>query len=328
MRTTLNGYVVEDDILWLYQYFGYGAFSPQTVRDALDSCPEGEELVLEINSPGGSVFAGFEMYSVLRAADRPTVAEVQSLAASAASTLMLGCDRVLLSPVAQVMIHLPAMVTDGDAGDHRDSIRVLESITESILNAYELRCRGRSSRDELARMMQRTTWMSAQEALDAGLADGVLYADGETPIFPSAIVNAVGGGIRALASVGGMPSAAELRARWEAAGGAGASTPHQSAAPTASPQGEADPARGAGERATTQGRPYEAQTDGGEAPEGGDAWPEWRSVILGRLETGPDSGEDPERGRQSTGPADAAPGGLTSDAARELALLELIGAAD
>lgn len=31
MRTTLNGYVVEDDILWLYQYFGYGAFSPQTV---------------------------------------------------------------------------------------------------------------------------------------------------------------------------------------------------------------------------------------------------------------------------------------------------------
>ena len=319
MRTTLNGYVVEDDYLWVYQYYGYGAFSPQTVRDALAACPEGEDLTLEINSPGGSVFAGFEMYSVLRASDRRTVAEVQSLAASAASTLMLGCDRVLLSPVAQVMIHLPSVVTDGDAWDHRDSIRVLESLTESILNAYELRCRGRSSRAELERMMERTTWMSAQEALDAGLADGVLYADGETPIFPSAIVNAVGGGIRALAaSGGGMPSAAELLARWEADGGAegavegrrgaqGSPSPAAAAAPSPAGGGKGCPpaaqARpcGAGERATTQGRPYEAQTDGG---------------------------EDPGDGRQSTGSADAAPGGLTSDAARELALLELIGAAD
>ena len=68
MRATLNGYVVADDDVWIYEFFGYSVFSPATVRQAIQDNPDGEELVLELNSPGGSVFAGFEMYSVLRRA--------------------------------------------------------------------------------------------------------------------------------------------------------------------------------------------------------------------------------------------------------------------
>ena len=66
MRKQLNGEVVGDQDLWLYQFFEVPAFSPQTIRTAVEENPEGEDLVLEINSGGGSVFAGFEMYSVLR----------------------------------------------------------------------------------------------------------------------------------------------------------------------------------------------------------------------------------------------------------------------
>lgn len=217
MRETLNGYVVADDEKWLYDWFDIRAFSPDTVRQALRNNPIGEELVLEINSPGGSVFAGFEIYSVLRSArDVQTCVEIQSLAASAASTLMLGADRVMISPVAEVMIHLPATSTDGDREAHRDSIKVLDTITNSILDGYEAKCRGKTGRDELRRMMNASTWLTAREALDAGLVDGILYqnAGTEDNIMPSGITNAVGGGIRALAGCCSVPDSATLLARY------------------------------------------------------------------------------------------------------------------
>ena len=215
MRVTLNGYVVADDDAWLYELFGYRAFGPADVRQALERCPEGETLVVEINSPGGSMFSGFEIYSVLRAAQTPTRAEIQSLAASAASTLMLGCDEVWASPVAQVMIHLPRTVTDGDQGAHRESIQLLDKAASSILAGYEAKCRGKRSREELEQMMASETWLTAQEALEAGLVDGILYQEDTAATLPAQVVNAAGGGIRALAAGGGLPSPAELRSRYE-----------------------------------------------------------------------------------------------------------------
>ncbi len=219
MRVQLNGYVVADDDVYFYRFFGIICFSPRDVRQFLASNPKGEDLVLEINSPGGSVIPGFEMYSALRAnrGNVHVVAEVQSLSASAASVLMLGCDRVMLSPVAQVMIHLPSTTTEGNVNDHRAAIRMLESTTTSILNAYELKVGGKLTREDLDDLIRAETWMPAQQAVSAGLADGILYQEGETPlVIPENITNAVGGGIRALAmSSGAMPSAESLRARYQ-----------------------------------------------------------------------------------------------------------------
>lgn len=204
MRVRLNGEVVADGDKWLYDFFEVPAFSPQTVRDAIDQTPEGEELVLEINSGGGSVFAGFEMYSVLRNAilrNTPTrtVAEIQSLAGSAASVVMTGCDEVTASPVAQVMIHLPSTATYGDRYDHQNSIGVLDSVTDSILNAYVVKAGAKSTRAELRGLMRASTWLTAPEARGLGLVDRIL---GEEDVDPAAVLNACGGGrgIRAMAA--------------------------------------------------------------------------------------------------------------------------------
>ena len=229
MRVTLNGYAVADDDLWVYKFFKMAAFSPDMVRQAILLNPKGEELVFEVNSPGGSVLAGHEMYSVLRSAHGRirTSAEVQSLAASAASVMMLGCDRIALSPVAQVMIHLPMVCTEGGVAAHQASIRMLESTRTAILNAYELRCSGKSNREQLEAMVDQESWFPAQEAVAAGLADSILYQDGEEPLtIPSAMTNAVGGGIRALAnSAGAAPTPAELRARYQQLVDAGKAPP-------------------------------------------------------------------------------------------------------
>lgn len=180
MNVTLNGYVVADADQWIYDWFGIDAFSPSVLRQAVRDNPDGDDLILEINSGGGSVFAGFEMYSILRGAKCHTVAQVQSLAASAASTIMIGCSKVMLSPVAQVMIHLPSSYVEGNQEDMERERRTLESITQSILNGYELRCRGKTTRAHLAELMHAESWLPAQEAVELGLADGILFQDAES----------------------------------------------------------------------------------------------------------------------------------------------------
>lgn len=211
MRVTLNGYVSADEDLRYYKHYGYPAFGPAAIRQAIADNPAGETLIFEINSYGGSVWAGAEMYTVLRSAEIPTRAEIQSLAASAASYLVAGCDEVWISPVAEMMLHLPATSTDGDRNAHRDSIHMLDSVTESILNAYTAKSAGRRTRDELRRMMNSTNWLTAQDALDAGLVDGILYQD---DLDPKTVINAVGGGMRALAGLCSSPDLSKLRAEY------------------------------------------------------------------------------------------------------------------
>lgn len=211
-RLTLNGIVAADDDLWLYDLFGYSAFSPRTVREAIDADTEGE-LVLEINSGGGSVFAGFEIFSLLRNAKCRTVAEVQSLAASAASTIISGCSTVRMSPVAQVMLHLPSLTTEGNQADHRDSIRLLNSITGSILNGYESKCGGKTTRDKLETLMKNETWLTADEAVELGLADEIIDYTASPEHSASTAPLETNRDISAALVNGQVPSAAELRAR-------------------------------------------------------------------------------------------------------------------
>lgn len=200
MRVTLNGIVAADEDVEIYEWFGFAAFGPERVRQAIAENPAGEELIFEINSPGGSVMAGSEMYSVLRSAEGVrSRAEIQSMAASAASYLCLGCTEVMISPVAQMMIHLPSTSTQGDRTEHLRSVQMLDSTREAILNAYELKAAGKTDRAELRRMMTSETWLTAQEALDKGLVDGILYQDSAAP---QNLMNAL---------IGGVPDIALLR---------------------------------------------------------------------------------------------------------------------
>ena len=162
------------------------------------------------------MFAGFEIYSLLYAAKCDTVAIVQSLAGSAASTVMSGCKRVLLSPVAQVMIHLPSSYAEGNQNDMKHEAKVLESITQSILNGYLVHCKGKSDRAQLEKLMQAESWITAQDAVELGLADGILGDEESAGQISAAIVNSVGSGIRALATnnLGPLPTQ-ELMARYE-----------------------------------------------------------------------------------------------------------------
>jgi len=230
VRAKINSYIVSDDDAGLYRWFGINNVTcPADIRQAVMDNPDGEDLVLEINSYGGSMFSGFEIYNVLKGANCRTVAEIQSLAASAASTAACGCDEVRASPVAQFMMHDPAMGTSGNATEHNRSLQALDSFKASILNAYQLKCNGKKTRQELDTMMSDETWLSVQQAIDAGLVDTLLYDD--NGIIAENVMNAVGNGFRAMS--GGLPDIEHIRAAYQAAQGQ----------PTGSPSGDtpADP---------------------------------------------------------------------------------------
>ncbi len=215
-KVTLNGQVVSDDDLWVYKFFKMSAFSPDIVRQAIANNPPGEALEVEINSVGGSVFAGFEIYSMLLTAPCETVAIVQSLAASSASIIMAGCQKVMVSPVAQVMIHLPSLSVQGNRDDLKQGVKMLDSVTQSILNGYVTHCKGKSDRAQLEKLMQAESWIHAKQAVELGLADGILGVNVDIPSKVVDIFDSIGSGIRALAGNGvESMSADSLIAKYE-----------------------------------------------------------------------------------------------------------------
>ena len=181
MTFELFGEIVSDEWVWLYDLFGIKCCYPKQVRDAIQSLPAGESLILEINSPGGDVWAGFEIYGMLQACKSFTEAHIMPVAASAATTVMCGCDKVLASPVAQIMIHQPAAYVDEYVNNEgaRHLKNYLDSVKASILNGYVIKSAGKANRKKFEQLVDESTWMPAQEAIDIGLVDGFLDVDDE-----------------------------------------------------------------------------------------------------------------------------------------------------
>jgi len=187
MNFLLNGIIASNEDAKIYRHFGFDAVCPADCRRALRDKPPDEPVTVLVNSPGGDVYAGFELYSILRGVSAPVRAEAQSLAASAASVVLMGADIAAASPVAQIMIHLPSMTTRGDQFQHRHGAEILESVTESILAAYLKKCKNKTARDVLRGMMDKETFLTARQALELGLIDEI------TDDAPATIMNAAGG---------------------------------------------------------------------------------------------------------------------------------------
>ena len=150
--------------------------TPQKFREELEA--EEGNLTVWINSPGGSVFAAASIYTMLCDYKGKVTVKIDAIAASAASVVAMAGDRVLMSPVAMMLVHDPMTIAMGNAQDMQKAITTLEEIKESIINAY-VRKTG-LSRNKVSRLMSDETWLSAKKAVDLGFADEILFAAKET----------------------------------------------------------------------------------------------------------------------------------------------------
>lgn len=147
-----------------------------SAKELLDMIAEakGKPITLCINSGGGSVFDAFAMMGALRAHDAKVTARVDGLAASAASFLLAAADEVVMSSVAWIMIHDATGRCFGRAEDMRETADWMDRVNAQLAGIYAKRS-GRSQ-EEFAEAMSKTTWYTADEALEHGLVDSVTEA--------------------------------------------------------------------------------------------------------------------------------------------------------
>lgn len=132
---------------------------------------DAKTIDLHINSPGGFVYDGVAMYEALQASPATVNVHVDGLAASAASFLAQAGDSVEIAQAGRMMIHDAQGVGIGSPADMREYADLLDAVSNDIAGIYAGRAGGKPAAWRTA--MSATTWYSAQQAVDAGLADRV-----------------------------------------------------------------------------------------------------------------------------------------------------------
>lgn len=170
-KINIKGSIVSNDDAWIYELFEIEHTSPKSVNDAIKELKDNDKVIVEINSGGGSVFAGSEIYTAIRKLNAKI--EIVGLAGSAASFIAMASDDVSISPTAQIMVHRASTIQLGNKHDMDDMSKMLDSIDSSIAYAYKNKTK--LGQDELLEMMSKETWLNAQESVEKGFADSVMF---------------------------------------------------------------------------------------------------------------------------------------------------------
>ena len=103
--------------------------------------------------------------------------KIDGIAASAASVIAMAGSTVLMSPVSMLMIHNPMTIAMGNVDEMQKAIEMLDSVKDSIINAYELKTG--MSRAKISHLMDAETWMDAYKAVELGFADDILFRNAD-----------------------------------------------------------------------------------------------------------------------------------------------------
>lgn len=169
----IDGDIAMDDDFWSL-FFGIENVTPKGFMAELAQY-KGKNIMVWINSYGGDVYAASRIYTALKEHKGKVTVKVDGVAISAASVIAMAGDEILMSPTSIMMIHNPWGSFRGEAEELRHGAEVLDEVKETILNAYELKTH--KSREEISKMMDEETWMSAKKAVSEGFANGVLYTE-------------------------------------------------------------------------------------------------------------------------------------------------------
>lgn len=163
--------------------------TPSAFREELDA-HAGESIQVEINSPGGDVFAGFEIYNMLLAHRGSVRVRVTGMAASAASIVAMAADpgALCMCEASMMMIHNPWTWAGGNSTELREQADVLDMIRDVMVSCYMHRFSGEQT--DLVEMLDRETWLTPQRAMEHGLCDEIETAEdgsGEDVLSASAM---------------------------------------------------------------------------------------------------------------------------------------------
>lgn len=159
-----------------------GGVTARRVKAAIDGATF-SRIVVRINSDGGDGFEGTAIYNLLRSVGKPVTVYVDGLAASAAATIAMAGDAILMGAGSMLMIHDPWTIALGNATELEAVTNWLRQVEGSIAEVYVTRTGLPAA--EIRAMMAAETWLSAADAIAKGFATGMQGRE-ETPVSPAA----------------------------------------------------------------------------------------------------------------------------------------------
>jgi ATP-dependent protease ClpP protease subunit len=171
LKVEIKGEIVPNDYKGVYDWIGWSATCPRDISDAIEKA-NGEILDVEINSPGGDVDSASEIYAALKGYSGTRIHIVGACASAASMVAMAGWSEMVST--GRMMVHCASAVSDGNHNVHDKTSEILQKADKAIASAYVAKS-GMSEKDVLD-MMDKTTWLTAQDAVDKKLVDRVMFA--------------------------------------------------------------------------------------------------------------------------------------------------------
>lgn len=175
-KINIRGVMIPNSYKWYYDFFGEDSTCPNDVQKILDSFQPGDEVDVYINSPGGVIDVGSEIYTLLKSQKESVHIYITGEACSAASIVAMSgyCE---MSPTALMMVHC---VSGGVRGNHK----IMEHMGEVLRTADKALCtaymdKAGMSEEDALKMMEQETWLTAQQAKDRGLIDKIMFEEQE-----------------------------------------------------------------------------------------------------------------------------------------------------
>ena len=146
----------------------------------LANADPGKDISIYINSPGGSVYAGFGIYDTMQYVGCDVSTMCTGMAASMAAVLLVaGAEgKRYALPHSRVMIHQPMGGMQGQASDIEIAAKEILKVKAEL---YQIIAdHSKRAVEDIERDSDRDKWMTASEALNYGMIDRVLVSTNRT----------------------------------------------------------------------------------------------------------------------------------------------------
>ncbi len=173
---SIKGVLIPNAYKKYYDYFGEDSCCPADVQKVLDEAMPGDEVEVYINSPGGVIDVGSEIYTLLRSRRDDVTIYITGEACSAASIVAMAAT-CKMSPTALMMVHCVSTRQRGNHSDMERAAETLRTADKALSTAYT--AKSGMTQQEALEMMERETWLTAEKALELGLIDGIMFQETE-----------------------------------------------------------------------------------------------------------------------------------------------------
>lgn len=178
-RIDIRGVMIPNDYKFFYDFFKMDSTCPNDVKKVLDTAQPVDEIEVYINSGGGVIDVGSEIYTMLRSCENVKIYITGEACSAASIVAMAGyCE---MAPTALMMVHCVSTGARGNHSTMEHTAEVLRTADEALCTAYVTKAG--MSKEEALQMMEKETWLTAEQAKEWKLVDSVMFEEKEEKNF-------------------------------------------------------------------------------------------------------------------------------------------------